>query len=101
MIAPPFDIGEPDAVAGGERVEARRGQRLMQEVRGIGVEHGAGGRMHVRGLELAAQRRGVDIAFGAGVLGRRQLVHGVTAHQGSEYVLVLVKLFIASCTPSL
>ena len=31
-----------------------------------------------------------------------QRLHGQSArHHGSEYVLVLVKLFIASCTPSL
>ena len=61
--------------------------------------------LHVRRLEGAAQRRQVDVALGGTAIGGGSgLVHRSRAsphHQGSEYVLVLVKLFIASCTPSL
>ncbi len=62
-----FDVGEPDALAGCHRVEARRRQRLVQEHVGVGVEHRARLGVQVRRLELAAQRRGVDVALGAGV----------------------------------
>ena len=70
-----FDVGQPDAVAGGERVEAGRGQRLMQENIRIGVEQRAGARMHVRGFELAPQRRRVDVAFGGSIGRRPRIVH--------------------------
>jgi hypothetical protein len=70
-----FDVGEPDAVAGSERVEARRRQRLMQEDVRIGVEQRARPRMHVRRFELAAQRRGVDVAFGSGIDRGPRIIH--------------------------
>ena len=72
-----FDVGEPHALAGGERVEAGRGQRLMQEDLGVGVEQCPRGGVHVRLLELAAQRRGVDVALGGGIGRREGFDHGV------------------------
>ena len=97
-----LDVGEPDAVARRDRVEAGRGQRLVQEDVRIGVEQRPRGRVHVRRLERAAQRRRVDVALGGEVGGRQRRVHVRRhAHHGNEYVLVFVKLFIASCTPSL
>ena len=69
---PALDVGEPDAVARRERVEARRRQRLVQEHLGVGVEQRARRRVDVRRLERAAQRREVDVALGGNVDGGRR-----------------------------
>ena len=66
----------------------------MQVGVGVAVEELARRAAHVVALPGAAQRRAVDVAFrGVACPGSR--------YHGSEYVLVFVKLFIASCTPSL
>ena len=102
---PALDVLEPDPFARGERVEARRGQRLVQEMPRVGVEQRPRRAVHVLRLERAPQRRQIDVALGHRARGRQRVVHPRPArqcrHHGSEYVLVLVKLFIASCTPSL
>ena len=82
-----FDIGEPDSVAGGERVEARGGQRLVQKVIGVGVEQRARRRMHVLRFERPTQRRSVDVSLGgAGSSGGSAsfIVSGTGNHHGSE-----------------
>ena len=70
-----FDIGQPDAFAGRERIEAGRRQRLMQEDLGVGVEQRARFVVHVRAFERAAQRRQIDVSLGGEVDRRQWLVH--------------------------
>ena len=76
----------------------------MQEHVGVGVQEGARPSADVRGFEGAPRRRKIDVPLGGTVDRRWQgpfSGRGHRIYQGSEYVLTLVKLFIASCTPSL
>ena len=105
-------------------VDAARGRRLalvveqMAEVVQQGCSDqrrvGAGALGRMRGLQRVLElRHGLAAVHPAAVaieeradIGQRQR-HGagsprcVVAYHGSEYVFTLVKLFIASCTPSL
>ena len=84
---PTLAIFEPDAIRRHEGVQARRRERLVQEVPRIVVQNVTRGGMHVFLLERAAQRRGVDVPLGGGVrqcigleLARRaRVVHLTTA----------------------
>ena len=54
--APPLDVGQPDALAGGDRIQARGRQRLMQKMRAVGIEKLARLAVHVLGFPGASQR---------------------------------------------
>ena len=74
-------IFEPDAFGGGEGIEAGGRERLVEEVFGVGVEERARPAMDVGGLEGAAQRRKIGVAFCSGI-GRR-----LSARQGQARVV--------------
>ena len=81
-----FDIFQPDAVAGLERVEAWRRERLVQEIFTVGIESRARRGAHVTRLPGAAQRGKIDVALDGKIGTRQWLVHfaGHDAHHGSE-----------------
>ena len=62
--APPLDVGEPDALASNERIQAGGRQRLVQEMLAVGIDERTRFGVQVFGFPRAAQRREVDIAFG-------------------------------------
>lgn len=67
QVRAPLQVFDLRAATGTQHIQARRGQRLVQEPAGVLVEAGAGIRIeHVR-LPGRTLRRGVDVTFGGGL----------------------------------
>ncbi len=82
-VAPALDVLEPDAGRGGERVEARRRKRLVQEVlRVLGEQRPRRGREP--GFPSLAQGRQVHVTLGREIGARRSGPPAIGRHRASR-----------------